>query len=96
MHIKKPLRIIKGNNYHRIDPWPFFSIVSICHVKMNMTAKIDEIPSVALQDIEETKRNRRMYLDVLYEKLFLLAKNNIFDYQNIQIRIKKSAKKKCI
>ena len=55
---------------------------------MYMNARFDEIPSVALQDIEDTKCNRWMYLDVLYEKLFLLAKNNIFDYQKYTLTLK--------
>ena len=56
MHVQKPIRIIKGNNSHRIGPSPyFFFIISICHVKMNMFAGFDEIPSMAPHDIKETK-----------------------------------------
>ena len=47
MHIKKPLRITKGNNSPRISPY-FFSI-SICHVNMNVCARFDKILSMTLQ-----------------------------------------------
>ena len=56
MHIQKPLRITKGNNSNSIGPKPLVFISSICLVHMNVFAKFDEIPSMILQDIKETKR----------------------------------------
>ena len=50
MYIQKPLSIIKGNNSHRIGPMPLFFFINICHVNMNMFARFDKIPSMALQD----------------------------------------------
>ena len=57
MHIQKPLRITKGNNSNSIGPLPLIFISSICLVHMNVFAKFDEIPSMILQDVKETKRN---------------------------------------
>ena len=41
MHIQKPLRVTKGNNSHRISP--YFFAISICHVNMNVCARLDSI-----------------------------------------------------
>ena len=53
--IQKPLRITKENNSNRIGPQPLIFISSIGHILMNVFAKFDEIPSMILQDIKETK-----------------------------------------
>ena len=62
MHIQKPLRITKGNNSNSIGPLPLFFIHSICLVHMNVFAKFNEIQSMILQDIKETKRNRYTHM----------------------------------
>ena len=55
------LSITKGNNSNSIGPYPLIFIRSICFVHyMNVFAKFDEIPSMILQDIKETKRYRHM------------------------------------
>ena len=59
MHIHKLLRITKGNNSHRNGPWPIHFIISIGPVDMNEYARFDEIPSMTLKDIKETKRYGR-------------------------------------
>ena len=58
MQIQTPLRITKGNNYNRISHSPYACIKSICLVFMNVwcDARCDEIPSMTLQGIKETKR----------------------------------------
>ena len=56
LSIQNPLRITKGNNSNSIGPKPLIFISSIGHVHMNVFAKFDEIPSMILQDIKETKR----------------------------------------
>ena len=38
-------------------PLGYLSIISVCLVYMNEFARFDEIPSMTLQDIKETKRN---------------------------------------
>ena len=60
MHIHKLLRITKGNNSHRNSPSSLLFIISIGPVDMNEYARFDEIPSMTLKDIKETKRYRRM------------------------------------
>ena len=47
IHIQKPLIITKGNNSHRISP--YFFVISICHVNMNVYTRFDEILSMTLQ-----------------------------------------------
>ena len=37
-------------------PSPYILIVSICPVDMNKYARFDEIPSMTVKDIKETKR----------------------------------------
>ena len=59
MHIQKPLKITKGNNYKEMADRPYIFIISICLVYMNEFARFDEIPSITLQDIQETKRYGR-------------------------------------
>ena len=56
LSIQKPLRFTKGNNSTELAPSPKIFISSICLVNMNVFAKFDEIPSMLLQDIKETKR----------------------------------------
>ena len=56
--IQKPLRITKGNNSNSIGPQPLFFVINSSYlVNMNESAKFDEIPSMILQDIKETKRS---------------------------------------
>ena len=55
LSIQNLLRITKGNNSNSIGPEPLIFISSICHVHMNMFANFDEISSMILQDIKETK-----------------------------------------
>ena len=50
---KKAFRITKGNNSNRIGP-----LLKVCLVYMNMFARFDEIPTMTLQDIKETKLYR--------------------------------------
>ena len=50
-----PLRITKGNNSNSSGPYPLIFISSIGHILMNVFEKFDEIPSMILQDIKETK-----------------------------------------
>ena len=57
MYVEKPLRITKGNNSHRNGPSPYFFILSICPVDMNVYARFDEIPTMTLKVIKKTKRN---------------------------------------
>ena len=38
-------------------PSPYFFIISICPVDMNVYARFDEIPSMTLKVIKKTKRN---------------------------------------
>ena len=48
LHILKPLRITKGNNSHRIGPWPLNFDISICPVNMNVYARFNEILPMTL------------------------------------------------
>ena len=40
-------------------PDPYFYIIIICPVDMNVYARFDEIPSITLEDIKKTKRYGR-------------------------------------
>ena len=40
-------------------PHPYFFIIIICPVDMNVYARFDEIPSITLKDIKKTKRYGR-------------------------------------
>ena len=42
-----------------LAPSPYFFVLSICLVYIDMFAKFDEIPAMTLQDIKETKRYGR-------------------------------------
>ena len=46
-------RITKGNNFNRIGPYPYFSIINVHLVDINVFAKFYEILSLPLQDIEK-------------------------------------------
>ena len=59
IHIQKLLRITKGNSSHRNDPKPILFIIIISLVHMNKYARFDEIPSMTLKAIKETKRYGR-------------------------------------
>ena len=52
------LRITKGNNSKRIGP--YFSIINVHLVDINVFAKFYEIPSLPFQDIEKPKRRGRI------------------------------------
>ena len=54
------LRITMGNNSKRIGPSPYFSIINVHLVNINVCAKFYEIPSLPFQDIEKPKRRREM------------------------------------
>ena len=56
LSIQNPLRIKKGNNSNSISPWPLPFSSSIRHVHMNVFAKFDEISSMIIHYIKETKR----------------------------------------
>ena len=46
-------RIRKGNNAKEMVPSPYFSIVNVHLVDINVFAKFDEIPSLPVQVIKE-------------------------------------------
>ena len=46
-------RITKGNNSIELAPSPYFSIINVYLVDINMFAKFDEIPSLPVQVIKE-------------------------------------------
>ena len=52
MHIYKSHGIIKNYKGKLL----YFFISSSCHLHMNVFANFDDIPSMILQDIKETKR----------------------------------------
>ena len=49
------LRNTKGNNSKRIDPSPYFSIINVHLVDINVFAKFYEFPSLPFQDIGKPK-----------------------------------------
>ena len=49
------LKLTKGNNSKRIGPSPYFSIINVHLVDINVFAKFYEIPSLPFQDIEKPK-----------------------------------------
>ena len=53
------LKVTVGITPIVLAPSPYFFIRSIRLVHMHVFAKFDEIPSMILQDIKETKRYRR-------------------------------------
>ena len=56
VHKQKPLRIQREIILTELVPSLFVFIISICLVNMNEFERFDEIPSMTLQDIKETKR----------------------------------------
>ena len=50
------LRITKGNNSKELARSPYFSIITVHLVDINVFAKFYEIPSLPFQDIEKPKR----------------------------------------
>ena len=50
----------KGKYLTELAPSPYFSIINVHLVDINVFAKFYEIPSLPFQDIEKTKRHRRM------------------------------------
>ena len=53
--LQKPLRITKGDNSNSIGPLGSkVFIICICLEDRNVFARFDEIPSMTLQDIQET------------------------------------------
>ena len=53
MHKQNPLRITKGNNSHRIGPYPSFSIINVYLEDINVFARFDEIPSLPVENIKK-------------------------------------------
>ena len=53
------LRITKGNNSKRMAPSPYFSIINVHLVDINVFAKFYENPSLPFQDIDKLKRHGR-------------------------------------
>ena len=55
LHIQKPLRVTKGKiTLIELNPSPYFFVISICPVYMNVYVRFDEILSMTLKDIKET------------------------------------------
>ena len=50
--------ITKGNNSNIIGPSPYFSIVNVLLVDINLFTKFDEIPSLHAQVIKEKPKCR--------------------------------------
>ena len=48
LHIQKPLRITKEITLIELAPSPYFFVISICPVNMNVYARFDEILSMTL------------------------------------------------
>ena len=60
-YIKSHLELQREITLIELAPCPYFLVLSICLVYMNMFAKFDEIPAMSLQDIKETKRYGRTH-----------------------------------
>ena len=58
-YIKSHLELQREINLIELAPSPYFFVLSICLVYMNMFAMFDENPAMTLQDIKETKRYGR-------------------------------------
>ena len=52
-------RLTRGNNSNRISPSPYFSIINVHLVDINVFAIFYEIPSLPFQDIEKPKHRGR-------------------------------------
>ena len=51
MHKQIPLRITKGNNsLTELAPCPYFSIINVQFVDINVFAKFDEIPTLPVKE----------------------------------------------
>ena len=55
-------KITKGNNSNRTGPYPYFSIINVHLVDINVFAKSDEIPSLPVQVIKEKPKCRGLRL----------------------------------
>ena len=60
-YIKSHLDIQREITLIELAPSPYFFVLSICLVYMNMFAMFDENPAINLQDIKETKRYGRTH-----------------------------------
>ena len=60
-YIKSHLELQREITLIELAPSPYFFVLSICLVYMNMFAMFDENPAMTLQDIKETKRNGRRH-----------------------------------
>ena len=58
-YTKSHLELQREITLIELAPSPYFFVVSICLAYMNMFARFDENPAMALQDIKETKRYGR-------------------------------------
>ena len=58
-YIKSHLELQREITIIELAPTPYFFVLSICLVYMNMFAMFDENPAMTLQDIKETKRYGR-------------------------------------
>ena len=54
-YIKSHLELQREITLIELAPSPYFFVLSICLVYMNMFAMFDENPAMTLQDIKETK-----------------------------------------
>ena len=59
LYMKGHLELQREITLIELAPSPYFFVLSICLVYMNMFAMFDENPAMTLQDIKETKRYRR-------------------------------------
>ena len=60
-YIKSHLELQREMTLIELAPSPYFFVLSICLVYMNMFAMFDENPAMTLQDIKETKRFGRTH-----------------------------------
>ena len=58
-YIKSHLELQREITLIELAPSPYFFVISIFLAYMNMFARFDENPAMTLQDIKETKHNRR-------------------------------------
>ena len=69
-----------------LSPSPYFFIKSICLVDMNMFARFVEIQTLTLQDIKETKHDRRTDVKTVYPHKSSLQGYKEIYYPTIYIR----------
>ena len=60
-YIKSHLELQREITLIELAPSPYFFVLSICLVFINMFARFDENPAMTLRDIKETKRYRRTH-----------------------------------